>query len=338
MHDFTNKELFKIASEKEDWELFVFLAKELDEDDQKDENGWSPLHYYATAPQRVIRRRRIFQRDISKGAVTEFLSIFTDKNPRDKKDVTPLHILAKNGCNLDLFNLVMDVVDDKSPVDEYGFTPLHYAAENGHLEQVQSIAALVNSILLESTKPVQYKEWPIALSKMTPLHLAAMNGHFPILKHLVTFLKDDINPPQGEGLTALHLAAFYGHFEIVSFYTKQLDEVNPMGNGYWNCRTPLHLAACGGHLDVVKHFCDKLQDKNPCDETGMTPLHEAAKKGHLEVVRHLLLYVDDKEPKCKDYPLKDATPLDLAKDYRHSEVISLLEGPWWDEQKTVQRQ
>ena len=314
--NFTHKELFKIASEMQDWELFMFFAKELDEDDQKDENGFSPLHYAA------------LQGHHASWVITELFSIVKDKNPRNNEGVTPLHILAANGCHLDFFNLILHEVDDKNPMDENGFTPLHYAADKGHLDMFRHILTILGkSILPVSTIPVQFKDWPIVLSRMTPLHLAAMNGHFPIVKYLAILLEDDlkdINPSQGEGLTVLHLAAFHGHIEIVSFYTQRLEDVNPMGNGSWNCRTPLHLAACEGHLDVVKHLCDKLRDKNPCDDAGMTPLHEASKKGRLHVVKYLVQHLADKEPKCGGYPFKDKTPLDLAKHYNHSNVTSFL--------------
>ena len=164
-------------------------------------------------------------------------------------------------------------------MDENGFTPLHYAADKGHLDMFRHILTILGkSILPVSTIPVQFKDWPIVLSRMTPLHLAAMNGHFPIVKYLAILLEDDlkdINPSQGEGLTVLHLAAFHGHIEIVSFYTQRLEDVNPMGNGSWNCRTPLHLAAQEGHLDVYQYIIERVEDKNPSDIFRRNPIMHA---------------------------------------------------------------
>ena len=68
---------------------------------------------------------------------------------------------------------------------------------------------------------------------VTLLHVAALFGHLHIIKHLITEIKGDINPPVSKqnGKTPLHIAAQEGHLNVVSFYTEELAKEEFMNLG-----------------------------------------------------------------------------------------------------------
>ena len=167
---------------------------------------------------------------------------------------------------------------------------------------------------------------------VTLLHVAALFGHLHIIKHLITEIKGDINPPVSKqnGKTPLHIAAQEGHLNVVSFYTEELAKEefmnqNPgsIADDQFKRRTPLHSAAQEGHLPVVQHICNLLRVKNPKDSDDYTPLHAAATFGHLDVVKFLFRHAKEKHPK-NGVHWGQNTPLDLAKKGGHSDVVNFL--------------
>ena len=115
----------------------------------------------------------------------------------------------------------------------------------------------------------------------------------------------------------------------------------PVSTDYF---TALHFTADGGREDVVAYLMEKGADVN-ADGGGMwTPLHRAANAGHLPVVRRLVEAGAKVDVKTRARPQMAApgwdgkgkpplwkaalamTPLDLAKDRKHADVVKYL-GP-----------
>ena len=264
--------------------------------------------------------------------VSFYTKIFDNPNPRvfDSENqkingTTPLHVAAQFG-HLEIVQQISNLLQDKNPADENQFTPLHLAARYGHLDIVQFLVPQLENKFPKSGS-IKYegtlREW----HGMTPLHEAAVNGHLKVIEYLLTFVDDDINPPQGIGFTVMSIAAYFGHLDVVSYYTEKLENVNPKqkSGDEFNGRTPLHYAAEKGHLSVVEHICNLLQDKNPSDDNGYTPLHNAAFNGHLQIVQYLVQFLDNPHPRNGNY-WGNKTPLDLAKQKGRTQVVKFLKS------------
>jgi ankyrin repeat protein len=99
------------------------------------------------------------------------------------------------------------------------------------------------------------------------------------------------------------------------------DELSP--NGIADDWTPLHVAAHAGRIEVAEYLLTKgadIQAKCTCGDEGLTPLHMAARNGHENTVKMLLTKGADASLKSK----AGRTPMDLAKEKNHPEVVELL--------------
>jgi ankyrin repeat protein len=84
--------------------------------------------------------------------------------------------------------------------------------------------------------------------------------------------------------------------------------------------TPLHMASQQGHVDVVRVLLEQGADINKAKNNGCTPLFMASQDGHVDVVRVLLEQGADI---TKTWDNK--TPLQIAREENHPEIIHLLE-------------
>lgn len=83
--------------------------------------------------------------------------------------------------------------------------------------------------------------------------------------------------------------------------------------------TPLFLAAGEGRLNAVRYLLDEGADVNLTGGNGSTALTEATYYGHLPVIKELLLRGAN-----VNVVSTDGTPLDIAINRNHVEVIDLL--------------
>ncbi|KAM6079429.1 PREDICTED: cyclin-dependent kinase 4 inhibitor C [Nipponia nippon] len=84
----------------------------------------------------------------------------------------------------------------------------------------------------------------------------------------------------------------------------------------------IHDAAREGFLDTLQTLLEFKADVNIEDNEGNLPLHLAAREGHVRVVEFLL---ECTECKVGHQNKRGATAYDLAKLYKRSAVVKLLE-------------
>ena len=133
-----------------------------------------------------------------------------------------------------------------------------------------------------------------------------------------------------DGFTPLHLAARDGHVKVAELLLAAGADANELDVRSWDrvkepgCMyTPLHLAAMEGKAEVAKLLLKKGAKVNAVDRFGKsTPLHDAAAGGFTEVVKALLDAKADRGMEDSD----GRTPLEIAKQGKHTEVVKLLES------------
>lgn len=270
---------------------------------------------------------------------------------RDKKDLLPYE--AKLGwtrlhaaVNLGLLEFVESALKDNVPVDARsrdGRTALHVAAADGK-------TALAELLLKANANPnIKDEKGRLAVE------LAAFQDHSNIVRRLVAQKSDvpDVfasatvgatdrltalvkEKPElvklrnGEGFNPLHVAAREGQAEAARLLIAAGADVNALDDHpaeefrrqYSNGWTPLHLAAMGGKTGTAAILLDHGAQVNAADQRGKdTALHFAAWVGNVDLVALLLARKADHDAKDQMY----RTPLALAKEKGHTNVIKLLE-------------
>lgn len=158
---------------------------------------------------------------------------------------------------------------------------------------------------------------------MSPLIEAAYDGKFATISFLLSKGKTDINAGDKlTGHTALIWAADKGHADIVRLLLAQPGiDVNVAGK---TGVTALMLAAKKGDLDIVRQLlAHKNINVNHTSMHGATAMINAAGLGHKDIVLELLTVEDIKLDAT--YTDKKHTPLTIAKQNGHPEVLKILE-------------
>ena len=92
-------------------------------------------------------------------------------------------------------------------------------------------------------------------------------------------------------------------------------------------RTPIFFACQNGHFDIVQYLIEEAQC-NPLhvDNSGWMLVHYATLNGHLRIVRFIIKVFKDqnRDPFCKTYNLIGSTPLHLACDQDHFNIVQYL--------------
>eukprot|EP00802_Teleaulax_amphioxeia_P001459 Tamp_01461.p1 GENE.Tamp_01461~~Tamp_01461.p1 ORF type:complete len:504 (-),score=123.96 Tamp_01461:888-2399(-) len=240
-----------------------WLLSQGGEPDDKDDNGWTPIHYAARfGHQQVLEelrkehRRRTEQR--------------MEQERRDRASQR----MSSRSRNA-------EQVDDDPAANRYtdpettdGWTPLHVAAR---FEQVDIITYLLASAADKEAKDCQ--GW-------TALHVAVRHGLTKVVTHLLNH-RLDVDARTKGSESAGHIALKYRHVGIVDVllnYGMNIETRDDKGE------TMLHYAARLPGAQVVDKLASRgalLQAKN---NNGWCALHIAAQEGNLEAIQALIAH------------------------------------------------
>jgi ankyrin repeat protein len=154
-------------------------------------------------------------------------------------------------------------------------------------------------------------------AKLSPLHQAILRRQSKIVVLLLE-RGADVQAPDSSGRTPLHLAVERADAGIVKELLRRKADPTKRDRIGW---TPLHHAAAKNRMEIATLLLDSGMDPNLRSELGGTALHEAAASGVVEMVNLLLARGID--PTVRSKP--GVTALDLAKEYKHPEVVAILE-------------
>ncbi|XP_014234163.1 serine/threonine-protein phosphatase 6 regulatory ankyrin repeat subunit A isoform X2 [Trichogramma pretiosum] len=221
---------------------------------------------------------------------------------------TPLLIAAHRG-HMDIVNNLLANHARVDVFDLEGRSALHLASEHGYLEVCDAL--LANKAFINSKSRVG----------RTALHLAAMNGN----THLVRFLVQD----HGAALdvltlrkqTPLHLAAGAGQLLVCKLLLElgaSIDATDDQG------QKPIHAAAMNNYAEVAQLFLQRHPSLvMACTKDGNTCAHIAAMQGSVRVIEELMKF-DRQGVITARNKLTEATPLQLAAEGGHAEVVKAL--------------
>jgi ankyrin repeat protein len=263
-----------------------------------------------------------------------------DVNARAKDGRTALHLAAATG-QAEVVELLLKAKADPNACGKDGRTALHLAAANGMAEVVELLLkakADPNVKNAQGKLAVQLAAWAdhpdtirrlvAAKSPVLDVFTAATVGDTDRLGELLKGNGELVKERNEPGYTPLHVASREGHEAAIRVLIDSGSDVNAVGKPgedgpIADGRTPLHLAVLNGKSKAAKLLLEKGADPNPADKLGkLTPLHYAAWSGDVELVRVLLAGKGDREAEDEG----GRTPLDLAKQRKHSEVVKMLEG------------
>jgi ankyrin repeat protein len=227
----------------------------------------------------------------------------SDVNARSKDGRTALHIAAARGDD-GTVDLLLKSKASANLKDNDGRTPMEYAALHHHPGLVRQLAKV-------QTEPLNFFS-------------AVILGNEERVQELLKAQPELIQARTrvgGTGWAPLYIAAREGHEEIARVLLIAGADVH----GGKENSSPLGWAVSANrpNLKLVKLLIDRGAEVNRHDSLfKYTPLHHAAQDGNVELVQLLLAAKAD--PTAKESHGK--TPLDLAKERKHSDVVKLLES------------
>ncbi|XP_074029329.1 uncharacterized protein isoform X1 [Leptinotarsa decemlineata] len=306
------------------------------------DNDETALHYVCAVPKDEVEMP-----NSDREVVKLLLENGADVKLQTKQHESAFHYVALAGNN----DVLMEMISHMSPTDSQkalnrqnaiGWTPLLIASRKGHID-------LVNNLLGNHARVDVFD-----LEGRSALHLAAEQGYLQVCDSLLSH-KAFINSKSRNGRTALHLAAMNGYIHLVQFLIKDHNAVIDILT--LKKQTPLHLAAAAGQIEVCKLLLDLGADIDATDEDGQKPIHDACQNNHSEVAKlflqqhpslvmattkdgntcaHIaaakgsvtvieeLMKFDRQGVISSRNKLTDATPLQIAAEGGHAEVVKAL--------------
>lgn len=286
-------------------------------------------------------------------ALTLLLEAKKLKNePLSDADDDALNNAAYNN-HIDCLNLLIEHGANVNRLDaENGSSPLHYAIDNNRIDSLVSLlkapkcvinildhngstplmkavihghAELMSILIAHGANPHlvtrQFKD--------TLMHIAANMGSTECLKRLLFFSKLRYQINQHDvisGYTPLINATRKQHLPCMNLLALAQADINAVDG--WG-QTALHFAAAKGFDKgtslLITHNANINCISGPnyifkTRDGHYTPLHFAAEYGHSNIVKILIEHGADKNLKTQ----LDKTPLDLAKENNHQDVVNLL--------------
>ncbi|XP_059221193.1 serine/threonine-protein phosphatase 6 regulatory ankyrin repeat subunit A isoform X1 [Stomoxys calcitrans] len=307
------------------------------------DDGATALHYTCQ-----ITKEEVKIPESDKEIVSLLLENGADVTLQTKNALeTAFHYCAMAGNN----DVLMEMIAHMNPTDiqkamnrqsSVGWTPLLIACHRGHME-------LVNNLLANHARVDVFD-----IEGRSALHLAAERGYLHVCDALLTN-KAFINSKSRVGRTALHLAAMNGFTHLVKFLIKDHNAVIDILT--LRKQTPLHLAAASGQMEVCQLLLELGANIDATDDLGQKPIHVAAQNNYSEVAKlflqqhpslvnatskdgntcaHIaamqgsvkvieeLMKFDRSGVISARNKLTDATPLQLAAEGGHADVVKAL--------------
>ncbi|XP_063822335.1 ankyrin-1 [Ostrinia nubilalis] len=311
--------------------------------DAVDEDGASALHYGCKITKEEVKTasadREVVKCLIENGAD---VTLVTKHNLE-----TAFHVCAVAGNNDVMSEMIAhissaDVGRALNKQNNIGWTPLLIACHRGHME-------LVSTLLTNHARVDVFD-----VEGRSALHLAAEHGYLQVCDALLTN-KAFINSKARNGRTALHLAAMNGYTHLVKFLIRDHNAMIDVLT--LKKQTPLHLAAASGQIEVCKLLLELGANIDATDELGQKPIHAAAQNNFSEVVQlflqqhpNLVMATTKDGNTCAHIAaiqgsvkvieelmkfdrtgvisarnkLNDSTPLQLAAEGGHADVVKVL--------------
>lgn len=300
--------------------------------DQKDDLGWTALHYMAKEGRVDI---------ISHLADNGF-----DLAPSDHADWrainllgwTPLHYAALNSSlRLDWAHKMDKQKFDVNIQGRDGVSPLHCAGRSNNVHMATHLIRLgANLDARDNSRktPLHWSAYHCSTETFklmlvsgaefrspdeygrTSLHLAGMAGSMEIVTALLRVMNvAEINLKERGGRTALVMACIFGHENVVETLKGHSNDIIPDGL--------LYAASKKGLSNTVKSLLQQPTNKSPTNEECEHSLYIASKYGHVEIVRLLL---ENRDGVGSGITSDDRSPLFAASKHYHLETIKLLLG------------
>ncbi|XP_053677249.1 serine/threonine-protein phosphatase 6 regulatory ankyrin repeat subunit B isoform X5 [Anopheles nili] len=307
------------------------------------EDGATALHYACQVMREEVKKpngdRDIVRMLLESGADVALSTKSTQE--------TCFHAVAVAGNNDVLTEMIshMSATDIQKAMNRQssvGWTPLLIACNRGHMD-------LVNNLLANHARVDVFDN-----EGRSALHLAAEHGFLQVCDALITN-KAFINSKSRVGRTALHLAAMNGYSELVKFLIRDHNAVVDILT--LRKQTPLHLAAASGQMNVCKLLLELGANIDATDDVGQKPIHVAAQNNYSEVAKlflqqhpNLVMATSKDGNTCAHIAamqgsvkvieelmkfdrngvistrnkLTDSTPLQLAAEGGHADVVKVL--------------
>ena len=225
---------------------------------QKDEDGFTPLHFAAEAG--------------AEAAVARLLAAGAAVNARAANEETPLHWAAAKGRTA-IFEQLLAAKALPDQLNKNGRNPLMDACAHGHSDVVFRLLKL---------KSVDVGR--VNNSGDSAATLALNAGNADILRALLERKRGLLNFAEVQMTRVLATQIAQGRTDVVRLMLENKTRVNDVARG----RTPLMAAAARGSLPMVELLIAAGADVELAGEGGVTPLMLASRKGSVEVVARLL--------------------------------------------------
>ena len=201
---------------------------------------------------------------------------------------------------------------DVNGIDAVGITPIEWAA--------RAKAFKVARLLISNRAfIIDY----VSENGQTPLHIfagvyLAGTGNTEIANLLIR-QGADVNARNYDGFTPLHHAAKWNNSKTLALLIRKGGDVNARNSDGF---TPLHYAAKWNNSEILALLIQKGGDVNKASYKGDTPLHRTVYLNATEAAKLLIesgAYLHAKND-------RDRTPLDMAREQKRWEMVSLLEA------------
>ncbi|WP_264337014.1 MULTISPECIES: ankyrin repeat domain-containing protein [unclassified Wolbachia] len=287
-------------------EVVEYLIKRGANLEVKDKDGKTPLELAIqgnyTNVVKILKQAQLDKKlftAVESGDLNEVTNLITQGdyiNATDKSAKTSLRYSAYEGANI-------------GAKDLYGWTPLHYAIYRNDLD--------ILKFLLGKGANIEAKD----INDETPLHIAAKDNNKSKVVRLLLDNGARTEAKNKVGWTPLHYAAYKDNLDVCKLLLERNADVEAK-NTY--DETPLHVAAENSNKSKVtaEFLLDKGANINAKNKDGWTPLHYAAYKDNLDVCKLLVKRGTSIEARDNG----DRTPLDVAGDEGHNNIVEYLEG------------